>query len=193
MGPDVTLIRHGETEWSRLGKHTSRTDLPLTEAGVAAARALRSVLGDVAFSLVIVSPRQRARRTAELAGLGSYVVDDDLREWDYGSLEGLTTEEIRRQWPDWSIWRGPWPGGETPSEVGARADRVVARCLEQPDDARVALVAHGHILRTLGARWIGHPVDAGRGLALNTAAVCRLAWERDERVLRLWNYTLGVA
>ena len=187
-GTEVTLVRHGETEWSRSGKHTGRTDLDLTPAGEARARALAPGLAGQSFDLVLVSPRRRARRTAELAGLHGAVVDDDLAEWDYGELEGQTTDQIRRRWPGWTIWTGPWPGGETPVEVEARADRVVARCLDQGPGSSVALVAHGHILRALGARWIAAPVVSGARLALGTAAVCRLGWEHDQRVLQLWNY-----
>ncbi len=191
MGPEVTLVRHGETEWSRSGQHTGRTDLDLTKAGEAEARALAGVLGGITFDLVMVSPRRRAWRTAELAGLGDGVTDADLQEWDYGELEGLTSPQIRERWPEWSIWDGPWPGGETLAEVGARADRVIARCLGQPGSSRVALVAHGHILRVLGARWMAAPVEAGRRLALDTAALCRLGWDHGDRALQLWNYTVG--
>jgi broad specificity phosphatase PhoE len=187
MGPEVTLIRHGETEWSRSGQHTGRTDLPLTAQGEAEAKATGATLSTTTFDLVLVSPRQRARRTAELAGLGDGETVDDLQEWDYGDFEGMTSAEIQEQVPDWTIWDGPWPGGETAEEVGARADRVIARCLAQPDGTRIALVAHGHILRVLGARWIDLPVQGGRHLSLGTAALCRLACERDQRVLQLWN------
>jgi probable phosphoglycerate mutase len=120
-------------------------------------------------------------------GPSAPVVDDDLAEWDYGELEGQTTDEIRRRWPDWTIWTGPWPGGETPAEVEARADRVIARCMGQAPGSSVALVAHGHILRVLGARWIEAPALAAARLALGTAAVCRLGWEHGQRVLELWN------
>lgn len=189
---EVTLVRHGETPWSRSGQHTGRTDLDLTEVGEAQAKAAEPLIGDDRFDLVLVSPLQRARRTAELARLVPYEVDDDLREWDYGDLEGLTTEEIRRDHPDWSIWRGPWPGGETPEEVGARADRVIARARSLPRGGRVALVGHGHLLRVLGARWVGAPVDAGRWLGLDTGAVCHLAWEHEYPILRHWNLTAGL-
>jgi len=188
-GPEVTLVRHGQTEWSKSGQHTGRTDLPLTEAGVAEARATGRMLESTKFDLVLTSPRQRARVTAELAGLHDPVVDDDLQEWDYGDLEGLTTPQIREKYPDWTIWTGPWPGGETPEQVGARADRAIARCLGEPPGAKIAVVAHGHFLRVFGARWLGASVEAGKGLTLSTAAICRLGWEHDWRTLRTWNYT----
>jgi len=190
-GPEITLVRHGETTWSAGGQHTGRTDLELTEAGEEQARALAAPLAGTTFSLVLSSPLRRARHTAELAGLADIHIDDDLREWDYGELEGLTTAEIQRRYPAWSIWDGPWPGGETSDEVTARADRVLARCRRLPPGSRVAVVAHGHILRVLGARWIGQPAAAGRWLALGTAARCRLGWEHDLPVVSLWNLTPG--
>lgn len=188
-GPCVTLIRHGETQWSRSGQHTGRTDVPLTPAGERQARSLGEVLKSSRFDLVLVSPLQRARRTAELAGLSPVQVLDDLHEWDYGEMEGRTTPEIQRSYPGWSIWDGPWPGGETAGEVAERADRVIARLRTQPPSSSVAIVAHGHVLRALGARWVGAPVTAGRWLALGTAAVCRLGWEHAQPVVQLWNRT----
>ena len=190
-GPTVTLLRHGETEWSRSGRHTGRTDVPLTEAGERQAKEAGTLFDARAFDLVLVSPRQRAGRTAALAGLGPVEVDDDLQEWDYGEFEGLTSPEIRRLVPGWSIWEGPWRGGETAAQVAARADRVVARVLAQPAGARVALVGHGHFSRVLGARWVGADVTAGRWLALGTAAVCELGWEHDHRVIQRWNVAAG--
>ena len=187
--PEVMLVRHGQTEWSQTGQHTGRTDLELLPAGEEQARALAPVLGRVGFDLVLTSPRQRAQRTAELAGLAGGEVDEDLAEWDYGDFEGMTTKEIRAEHPDWSVWHGPWRGGETDAEVAARADRVIARCLKEPTGSKVVLVAHGHILRVLGARWVGAEVQAGRWLTLGTAAVCRLGWEHDYRSLQLWNWT----
>src|SRR5262249_2409652 len=148
-GMRVVLVRHGQTEWSRSGKHTSTTDLPLTEEGERAARAL--TLRDRSFALVLSSPRLRAREPCALAGL-SGEIDDDLAEFDYGSYEGLTTPEIRETRPDWSLWRDGAPGGETPAQVGARVDRVIARCLAAEGDC--ALFAHGHVLRILAARWL---------------------------------------
>jgi broad specificity phosphatase PhoE len=190
-GPEVALIRHGETTWSASGRHTSRTDLDLTPAGEEQARALGSGLAGTRFTLTLASPLKRARRTAELAGMEDVEVDDDLREWDYGELEGLTTEEIQRRYPGWSIWNGPWLGGETSEQVAARADRVLARCRQLPAASRVAVVAHGHILRVLGARWIGQPAEAGRWLALGAAARCRLGWEHGLPVVSLWNLAPG--
>ncbi len=190
-GPAVLLVRHGETEWSRSGQHTGRTDLPLTDAGERHARALGERLRGREFALVATSPLQRARRTCELAGLGEdAVVLDDLRELDYGSYEGRTTMEIREERPGWNIWQDGTPDGETLDEAGARADRVIARALEAGGD--VALFAHGHMLRVLGARWIELPAQAGSGLALGTAALCDLGFERERRTLWGWNDTSHV-
>lgn len=184
----VILIRHGETEWSRSGQHTGRTDLPLLPEGERAASAVKARLGDSGFDLVCSSPLTRARRTAELAGLGAFELDDDLREWDYGDYEGRTTPDIREERPGWDVWRDGCPGGETLAEVAARADRVIARVVES-GAARVALVAHGHLLRVLGARWGELDASAGGHLALGTAALCELGFERDRRVIWLWNDT----
>jgi len=171
--------------------------LDLTAAGEAQAVALRPLLAR-AYDLVLVSPMRRAQRTADLAGCsdGSVNLDtvQELREWDYGTLEGLTTREIQERFLDWSIWTGPWPGGETAAEVGARADAVIERLLQTGDDARVLVVAHGHILRVLAARWLGLEVARGRLLALDTATVSELGWEHASRVLRRWNQApLGAA
>lgn len=187
-GPIVTLLRHGETEWSRDGRHTGTTDVPLTATGEAQARAAARLL-DPPYDLVLVSPRTRARVTAELAGLGGGEVDADLAEWDYGAFEGRTTAQIRADVPGWSVWKGPWRGGETAADVTRRVDRLLARVLDQPAGARVALVAHGHLLRVVGARWVGQPAEGGRAFGLDTAAVCELGWEHDYRVLRHWNLT----
>jgi broad specificity phosphatase PhoE len=187
QGPDVVLVRHGETAWSVSGQHTGRTDLDLTATGEAQAKAASALLGDGHFDLVMTSPMRRARRTAELAGLTPYELDDDLREWDYGDFEGLTSDQIHEEVPGWTIWRGPWPGGETAEDTAARADRVVRRILHLGPGARVAVVAHGHILRVLAARWLGQDVSAGRLLALDTATVSELGWEHDVRVVRRWN------
>jgi probable phosphoglycerate mutase len=178
----IVLVRHGETEWSAAGKHTSHTDLPLTERGRAAARGLRERLAGREFALVLCSPRTRARTTAELAGFTPQT-DADLAELDYGPYEGRTTEEIREERPGWTVWQDP--GGETLEAAGARADRVIARALRAEGD--VALFAHGHILRILGARWIELPPAAGARLTLATAAVCELGFERETRVLGRWN------
>lgn len=186
-GPHVVLVRHGETEWSRARRHTGRTDLELTATGEAQAGALRPLLARQPPDVVLCSPLRRARRTAELAALTPYEVDDDLREWDYGDFEGLTSAEIARSVPGWSIWDGPWPGGETAAQVTARVDRAVQRILREPAGARVAVVAHGHLLRSLAARWLGEPLRLGRLLGLDTATVCELGWEHRHRVLRRWN------
>jgi len=190
-GPVVTLIRHGETTWSASGRHTGRTDLELTATGEDQAERLRPLLAERSFDVVATSPRSRARRTAELAGLGTTDVVDDLREWDYGELEGLTTSQIRERFPAWSIWNGPWPGGESAADVAGRADGVVAWCRAQPVDAAVALVGHGHFLRVLGARWAGAEVGAGRMLALDTGSISELGWEHALPVLWRWNLTPG--
>ena len=186
--PTVYLVRHGETEWSASGKHTSVTDVPLTDAGRAAAAGLRDVLGGLDLALVLSSPRARARTTAELAGLGDRMqIDDDLAEFDYGAYEGRTTAEIREQVPGWNVWDFPTPGGETVADVGRRADRVIARALAAGGD--VALFAHGHLLRVIGARWIGQPPHLGASLALDTGSVCRLSFEREHRAIWVWNDT----
>ena len=182
---EVWLVRHGETEWSRDGRHTSTTDLPLTSDGETVAKGLQDRLDDTSFALVLTSPRDRARETARLAGHPEATVDPDLAEWDYGDLEGLTTEEIRERLPDWTIWRGPVPGGESADEVSDRLDRVVARCRETT--GRVLLFGHGHSLRALSARWLGLPVYDGRLLKLDTATVSVLGYERDTPVVLRWN------
>jgi len=180
----IVLVRHGQTEWSASGKHTSTTDIPLTDAGRAAARALP--LRGREFALVLTSPRLRARETCALAGLTGEV-DADLAEFDYGAYEGLTTKEIREQRPGWSLWTDGAPGGETADEVGARADRVIARAVAAGGD--VALFAHGHVLRVLGARWLGLPASAGGHFGLDTASICELGFEREARVVWKWNLT----
>jgi probable phosphoglycerate mutase len=187
----VYLVRHGETEWSASGKHTSVTDVPLTAAGRSAAAALRGVFADVRLALVLTSPRARARETASLAGFGDRAqVDDDLVEFDYGSYEGLTTAEIRSSRPGWSLWADGTPDGETVADVGRRADRVISRALAADGD--VALFAHGHVLRVLGARWIEQDPALAARLALSTAAVCRLGFERETRVIWTWDDTSHV-
>jgi broad specificity phosphatase PhoE len=182
----LVLIRHGETEWSASGKHTSVTDVPLLESGRRDALLLRERLAGRGFALVLSSPRARARDTAALAGLEPEV-DDDLVEFDYGSYEGRTTPEIREERPGWSVWKDGAPGGETAVDVGARADRVIERTLAAGGD--VAVFAHGHFLRVLGARWIGLPAVYGGHLALETGSVCELGFERERRVVWLWNDT----
>jgi probable phosphoglycerate mutase len=187
--PTIAVIRHGETTWSRSGQHTSRTDLDLTEAGEVQARQLGDALAGTSFDLVLCSPRLRARRTAELAGLSPVTIDDDLTEWDYGDLEGLTSVDIQRRYPGWSLWTGPWPGGETPHDVEVRADRVIDRILAA-NVARAALVGHGHMSRVLAARWVGAAVAVGAWLDLDTATVSELGWSRAARVVRRWNQSV---
>ncbi len=185
MAPSVWLARHGETEWSRDGRHTSTTDLPLTDAGVAAAGRLGEELDGRAFALVLTSPRLRARHTAELAGYPGAAVDDDLVEWDYGELEGVTTATIRETVPGWTVWTHPAPGGETAAAVGARVDRVIARA--RAADGDTLLFGHSHCLRALAARWLGQPVADGRLFRLDTATVSVLGYERETPVLTRWN------
>lgn len=185
--PCVTAVRHGETPWSLTGRHTGTTDLDLTDGGADQAAALGSLLSGVAWDLVLCSPMRRAERTAEIAGLSPYEIDDNLREWDYGDLEGLTSAEIGERYAGWTIWDGPWPGGEDPSSVAARADAVVGRVLAQPPGAKVAVVSHGHLLRVLAARWLGEAPEAGRRFALGTATVSELGWEHGAPVISCWN------
>jgi len=182
---ELWLVRHGKTEWSVAGRHTSTTDVPLLEEGEDVARALAPRLADVDFAQVLTSPRLRARRTAELAGFPDAVVDEDLAEWAYGDYEGTTTEEIRERDPGWTIWTHPTPGGETPDQVRARLDRVIAR-VRATEGATLAF-GHGHSLRALAARWLGVDVDAGRFFQLDTATLSVLAYEREVPVLRHWN------
>ena len=184
----IWLARHGETEWARLLRHTSHTDVALTATGEREAVALGDRLRDQPFGLVLVSPMSRATETARLAGLGDVaLVDDDLREWDYGALEGLVTERIRERYPGWTIWRGPWPGGETADDVTRRADRVIARCTAPGVAGDSLLIAHGHLLRVLAARWLGLPAASGAMFGLGTATVSVLGWDRDARIIETWN------
>jgi probable phosphoglycerate mutase len=183
---DLWLLRHGETAWTILGRHTGRTDLELTPLGRRQAMVLGRRLGARPFALVLTSPLLRAHETCRLAGHGEVaLLEPDLQEWDYGAYEGRTTVEIRAERPGWTIWDGGVPGGETIDEVAARADRVIARAAAAGGD--VALFAHGHLLRVLGARWIGLPGAAGGGLALDTTSVSVLGLERERRVIRHWN------
>ena len=179
------IVRHGETEWSRSGQHTSVTDLSLTEAGEAGARTLVPVLAEVEFAQVLTSPRQRARHTAELAGFPDAEVDDDLAEWAYGDYEGLTTPQIHETDPDWTIWTHPSPGGETAAQVSERLDRVVARA--RAADGRTLVFAHGHALRALAARWLDLDVAEGRHFALDTSTISLLGIDRGTPVVRRWN------
>jgi broad specificity phosphatase PhoE len=182
---ELWLVRHGETEWSRDGRHTSVTDLDLTGPGGEVARTLRERLAGTTFDLVLTSPRRRARRTAELAGFPDAHVDDDLVEWDYGEYEGVTTAEIRETVPGWTVWTHPTPGGETADQVTARLDRVVGKA--RAHGGRVLVFGHGHALRALTARWIEQPVAEGRFFKLDTATVSSLGYERDFPVLLTWN------
>jgi probable phosphoglycerate mutase len=187
----VTLIRHGETEWSRDGRHTGHTDIPLTEAGRKNAEQLRARLAELGarFDLVMTSPLSRAYDTCRLAGLCDETVPtevtDDLMEWDYGDYEGRRTAEIRTERPGWLLWTDGVPNGETPEQVGARVDRVIARVRAVPGD--VALVAHGHVLRVLAARWLNLAPVHGGNLALSTATLSVLGWERELPAIHLWN------
>ena len=184
--PEVVLVRHGETEWSRTGKHTGSTDVPLTDRGRRQADALGAHLAERQFALVLTSPLQRAAETCSLAGYGDVAQRrDDLREWDYGAYEGRTTPEVREERPGWTLWDGGVPDGETADEVGARADRVIAELRSLDGDASV--FAHGHVLRVLTARWLGLDPNAGRLFALDTATISVLGYERETPVIRVWN------
>jgi broad specificity phosphatase PhoE len=184
------VVRHGETEWSAAGRHTSRSDVPLTEKGRERARRLSPVLGGRSYALVLCSPLQRARETCELAGFGDVaVIDDDLHEWDYGEYEGLTTSQIRKQRPDWSLWRDGCPGGESPAQVGERAGRVLSTVRRAGGDC--LLFAHGHIIRVISARWVDEPAAFGGRIALSTGAFSRLGFERDTEVIAEWNRTVS--
>lgn len=189
------LIRHGETEWSLSGAHTSRTDIPLTDNGREKAIQLRDYLAPTKFAAVLVSPMSRAKETCRIAGLiENAQVEEGLREWDYGIYEGKTTKEIREQVPGWSVWKDPIIDGETVERVGERADSVIAHALEaaaQQGGGNVALFAHAHILRILAARWIGLPATGGSLLGLGTGSVSVLGWERDTRVISHWNRGFG--
>lgn len=186
MKPELWLIRHGQTAWSLSGAHTGTTDLPLTEAGEESARKLAGKLAGHSFATVLTSPMQRARRTCELAGLGGQAqIEPNLMEWNYGDYEGRTTEEIRHDRPDWSLFRDGVPNGETVGQVGVRAQAVIDRAIQADGD--VALFAHGHILRILTAVWLGLQPDAARLFALGTASISTLGHERETRVITRWN------
>jgi probable phosphoglycerate mutase len=203
VATELWLVRHGETEWSLNGRHTGRTDIPLTEIGRQRAVVLGEFLAGTKFAAVLVSPMRRARETCELAGLEDHaVVDEGLKEWDYGLYEGKTTKQIQADIPGWDVWKNEIVGGETVEQVGARADGVIARALatavsENQDPGRpaaagelggkVALFAHAHILRILAARWIGLDARGGALFSLGTGSVSVLGWERETRVVRRWN------
>ena len=186
MPGELWLIRHGETEWSRSGQHTGRTDKALTEVGREKADALGQRLAGRKFVLVLTSPLERARETCRLAGYGDVAqVEPNLREFDYGDYEGRTTADIRKEAPAWSLWTSETPNGETLDQAGARAQTVIDRAVQAGGDA--ALFAHGHILRILAARWLGLPASGGRLLALSTASLSLLGHERETRVITRWN------
>jgi broad specificity phosphatase PhoE len=183
---EVLLVRHGETDWSRTGKHTGRTDVPLTDHGQRQAEAVGAALREREFALVLTSPLGRALETCRLAGFGDRAVQrDELMEWDYGLYEGRTTAEIREARPDWTLWRDGVPEGETVDEVGERVDRVLEELRSLDGDA--LLFAHGHVLRVLTARWLGLEPDAGRLFALDPATMSTLGYERETAIVRLWN------
>jgi probable phosphoglycerate mutase len=189
----LILLRHGETEWSTAGRHTGRTDIPLTARGESIAVELAPALARYPIRAAFTSPAKRAVRTAELAGLTDAKQDPDLWEWDYGGYEGRTTAEIRQERPGWYLWRdGVIPGdaahpGETVEQVGARTDAVLARVRPLLADGDVALVAHGHVLRVLTARWLGLDPDCGRLFRLDTGTISTLGTEHDEPVITTWN------
>lgn len=182
---ELWVIRHGETEWSRDGRHTSYTELELTSRGEEVARGLVGRLEGVEFDLVLSSPRIRAARTAELAGFAGVELDEDLTEWDYGDYEGVTTPEIRETVPGWTVWTHPCPGGEDALSVSGRLDRVVARV--RHNGGRVLAFSHGHSSRALAARWLDLPVDHGRLFSLDTATISVLSSERESPTVARWN------
>jgi probable phosphoglycerate mutase len=184
--PRLVLVRHGQTEWSKSGRHTGNTNIPLTELGREQASAIAPRLVGNPFSAVLVSPLGRARETCELAGFGPVAeVEEGLREWDYGEFEGVTTAVIRETWPDWLIWRDGCPGGEKAADVGARADAVLDRL--RALSGSVLVFSHGHFLRVLAARWCGASPSWGSALRLDTATISLLGWEREVPVVVRWN------
>jgi broad specificity phosphatase PhoE len=187
---ELLLARHGETEWSLKGRHTGSTDLPLTDNGRRRARALAPRLAGRSFALVLTSPLQRATETCRLAGLGAAAeVREDLREWDYGDYEGITTPQIQEREPGWSLWRDGCPNGEQAADVGTRADRLIAEA--RGADGEVIFFGHGHMLRVVGARWVGLPPEDGGILKLGTGARCTLGYEHEQPVLVHWNEPVG--
>jgi broad specificity phosphatase PhoE len=185
----VYLIRHGETEWSLSGQHTGITDIPLTENGRRSAKRLKPVLAKESFALVLTSPLQRAQKTCELAGLGERAdIERDLVEWNYGEFEGLTSREIREQAPGWLLFNDGCPGGETPEQVGDRADRIIARA--RGEQGNVVLFAHGHLLRVLAARWLGFPASAGRHFLLDTGTLNILSYYHGVPAIKRWNWAV---
>jgi probable phosphoglycerate mutase len=187
-GVKIVLVRHGETEWSRAGRHTGRTDVELTATGRRQAAAIGRRLAGRPWAVVRSSPLRRARDTCRLAGLGDRVViDEDLREWDYGDYEGLTTPEVLERDPSWSLWQDGCRGGEAPADVGRRADRVIERLRAAGGDAVV--FAHGHLLRVVGARWVGEPPAFGARLMLSTGSLSVLGWEHGVEAISAWDET----
>jgi broad specificity phosphatase PhoE len=183
---EILLVRHGQTEWSRDGRHTGRSDVPLTAEGRSQAERLGGELSGRDFALVLTSPLSRAAETCRLAGLGERAQPrDELLEWDYGYYEGLTTPRVREERPGWVLWRDGCPGGESATQVGARVDPVIAELRDSAGDA--ILFAHGHVLRVLAARWVGLGPERGALLHLDTGALCALGWEREQPVITLWN------
>jgi broad specificity phosphatase PhoE len=183
---EVVLVRHGETEWSRTGKHTGRTDIPLTERGRREAQAVGAALSNHDFALVLTSPLARAHETCRLAGFGARaVVRDELLEWDYGTYEGRTTADVREERPGWTLWRESVPGGETIDKVGRRVDFLIDEVRSVAGDT--LMFAHGHVLRVLTARWLGLEPVAGRLFALDPATISVLGYERETPVIRRWN------
>ena len=185
---EIVLVRHGQTEWSASGRHTSFTDLDLTPEGERQSLHLGELLAGRAFAAVLSSPLRRALDTAELCGLSVTATDDDLLEWNYGAYEGRTTVEIRQERPGWSVWHDDTPGGESAADVGTRADRVLDRVRSMLASGDVALVGHAHQLRVLTARWLGLPPQAGEVFRLETATVSVLGFERETQVLLRWNH-----
>ena len=185
MAETLWLFRHGETEWSLSGQHTSRTDLPLTDNGCKQACATAHLFAGKHFNLVLTSPMSRARATSRLAGFSDAQVDPDLMEWDYGDYEGRKTADIRKDVPGWSLWSDGVPNGETAQQVAARAQAVIARAVSAGGD--VALFGHGHILRVLTASWLGLPPQDGRLFALETGTISKLGHEHETRVITAWN------
>jgi broad specificity phosphatase PhoE len=187
---NVFAIRHGETAWSLSGQHTGTTDIPLTDNGRRLAEPLRPLLAREKFALVLVSPMQRARETCELAGLGEKAaIEPDLLEWNYGRYEGLTPQQINEMAPGWLIFRDGCPDGESPEQVGVRVDRVIARSRAAGGD--VAIFAHGHVLRVLGARWLGLPASGGQHFMLNTCTMSVLSYYHDIPAVRIWNRSVA--
>ena len=186
--PELWLLRHGATEWALNGRHTGSTDIPLVPQGEAEAHALAPLLAQHTFDAVYCSPLQRARRTCELAGLGSQAqLEPDLREWDYGRYEGITTAEIRQSVPDWTVFSHPCPDGESLTQVQERCEALITRLVQQHPGGRVALFAHGHILRSLAGTWLGLGPGGGALLNLNTATLSVLGHERERRTVVRWN------